>query len=159
MFYKLKIHNYILIEEVEVFFSEHFNVITGETGSGKSVLMGALALIFGQRTEKSVLKDKSQKCFIEAEIHLNNQKFKPFFDKHELDFETETIIRREISPSGKSRAFINDTPVVLKVLEQFSNLFFDLHSQNQNLLIKDEAFRLNLIDTLAQSQSLSLIHI
>jgi len=152
MFYKLRIHNYILIEEVEILFSKNFNVITGETGAGKSVLMGALALIFGQRAESTVLKDKNRKCFIEAEIHLQNNKLKPFFDRHELDFDTDTIIRREINPNGKSRAFINDTPVVLKVLEQFSNLFFDLHSQNQNLLIKDEHFRLNLIDTVARSE-------
>lgn len=151
MFNKLRIHNYILIEEVEIQFSNGFNVITGETGAGKSVLMGALSLIFGQRTEPAVLKDKTKKCFIEAEIHLSNNKLKPFFEKHELDFERETIIRREINPKGKSRAFINDSPVVLKVLEQFSQLFFDLHSQNQNVLIKDEFFRLGLVDTIADS--------
>lgn len=153
MFHKLRIHNYILIEEVEIRFSKGFNVITGETGAGKSVLMGALALIFGQRAESTVLKNKEEKCFIEAEIHLENNKYKPFFDQYSLDFEKETIVRREINPKGKSRAFINDTPVKLKVLEQFSDLFFDLHTQDQNHLIKDEAFRLNLIDTVAKTSS------
>lgn len=153
MFYKLKIHNYILIEEVEIQFSKGLNIITGETGAGKSVLMGALLLIFGQRAESDLLKDKNKKGFIEAYIQLSNSNLKTFFQKNDLDFASETIIRREINPNGKSRAFINDTPVVLKVLEEFSHLVFDLHSQDQNNLIKDEGFRLNLIDTVAKTKS------
>ena len=152
MFHRLKIHNYILIEEVEIQFSKNFNIITGETGAGKSVLMGALFLILGQRAESDLLKNKTKKGFIEAEIHLQNSPhLKKFFKQNDLDFEPETILRREINPNGKSRAFINDTPVVLKVLEQFSHLVFDLHSQDENNLIKNELFRLNLIDTVAQT--------
>lgn len=152
MFQKLSIQNYILIDKVNIRFSETFNVITGETGAGKSVLLGALSLISGQRADLSVLKNKSEKCIIEAEILVREKAFKSLFNEHDIDFETECIIRREITPSGKSRAFINDTPVVLKVLEKFALLFFDLHTQNQNILLKDDIFRLHLIDTVAKSQ-------
>ena len=152
MFRKLKIQNYILIDEVEIFFSDKFNVITGETGAGKSVLLGALALISGHRAEPSVLRDKLQKCIIEAEIRISDKKVKAFFEENDIDLELDTIIRREINPKGKSRAFINDTPVVLKVLEQFSNLVFDLHTQDQNRLIKDHEFRLDLVDNIANSK-------
>lgn len=151
MFRKLKIQNYILIEQVEIEFSNQFNVITGETGAGKSVLLGALGLLSGNRADLSVLKNKDKKCFIEAEISLANQGLAPFFEQHQLDFDTQTIIRREISPNGKSRAFINDSPVILKTLEQFAQLFFDLHTQDQNRFIKDEHFRVNIIDTVAHS--------
>ena len=152
MFRKLKIQNYILIDEVEILFSDKFNVITGETGAGKSVLLGALALISGHRAEPSVLRDKLQKCIIEAEIRISDKKVKAFFEENDIDLELDTIIRREINPKGKSRAFINDTPVVLKVLEQFSNLVFDLHTQDQNRLIKDHEFRLDLVDNIANSK-------
>lgn len=150
----LKIQNYILIDEIEIQFSKGFNVITGETGSGKSLLLGALGLLFGQRADTSSLKDHSKKCIIEGEILIKNNSLKSFFTEHDIEFNSETIVRREIAPTGKSRAFINDTPVVLKVLEQFSFLIFDLHSQNQNLLIKDEAFRLSIIDTIAQTSDI-----
>ena len=152
MFQKLSIQNYILIDKVNIEFSETFNVITGETGAGKSVLLGALSLISGQRADLSVLKDKSKKCIIEADILLNASSFKSLFKEHDIDFERECVIRREITPSGKSRAFINDTPVILKVLEKFALLFFDLHTQHQNMLVKDEKFRLNLIDSIAKSE-------
>ena len=156
MFRKLKIQNYILIDKVEISFSENMNVITGETGAGKSVLLGALALLSGHRADPSVLRDKTKKCIIEAEISLNNKQQQVFFEQNDLDFEKETVVRREINLNGKSRAFINDTPVVLKVLEQFSNLVFDLHTQDQNRLLKDEGFRLSLVDLVAEtSQELS----
>ena len=152
MFQKLSIQNYILIDKVDIKFSKTFNVITGETGAGKSVLLGALSLISGQRADLSVLKNKSEKCIIEADIFLKDSTFKTLFQENDIDFETNCIIRREISPSGKSRAFINDTPVVLKVLEKFALKFFDLHTQHQNMLIKDEGFRLQLIDIVAKSE-------
>ncbi len=151
MFRKLKIHNYILIDNVEINFSNGFNVITGETGSGKSILLGALALISGQRTDPLVLKDKEKKCIIEAEITLQNDNLKTFFSNHDLDFENETIIRREININGKSRAFINDSPVVLKTLEKLSRFVFDIHTQDQNILLKDDSFRLQFVDTVAKS--------
>ena len=151
MFRTLKIQNYILIDKVEISFSENMNVITGETGAGKSVLLGAIALLSGHRADPSVIRDKTKKCIIEAEILLNNKSLQVFFDQNDLDFEKETIIRREINPNGKSRAFINDIPVVLKVLEQFSKLVFDLHTQDQNSLLKDERFRLSLVDLVAET--------
>ena len=153
MFQKLSIQNYILIDKVNITFANTFNVITGETGAGKSVLLGALSLISGQRADLSVLKNKDKKCIIEAEILLKGNSLKALFDEHDIEFEQECIIRREISPSGKSRAFINDNPVILKVLEKFALLFFDLHTQHQNMLIKDEVFRLHLVDTISNSYS------
>ncbi len=151
MFRKLKIQNYILIDKVEIDFSNGFNVITGETGSGKSILLGALALISGQRIDPSVLKDKDKKCIIEAEISLQNNSLKTFFVENDLDFEQETIIRREININGKSRAFINDSPVVLRTLEKLSHFVFDIHTQDQNRLLKDDIFRLHFVDTIAKS--------
>jgi len=154
MFHSLKISNYILIDEIEIQFAEGLNVITGETGAGKSILMGALALISGQRAELNVLKDKEKKCLVEAEIKSNLNELKQFLAENEIEFETITTIRREILPNGKSRAFINDTPVILKVLEQCGAILFDIHSQHQNDLIKDEHFRLKIVDAAAQNSSI-----
>lgn len=152
MFKKLKIQNYILIDKVEIEFTDKLNVITGETGAGKSILLGAISLISGHRAESSVLKDKTKKCVIEAEVLISNKQLKAFFIANDLDFEKETVIRREINPNGKSRAFINDSPVILKTLEQFSSLVFDLHTQDQNRLLKDDGFRLELVDIIANSK-------
>ncbi len=136
MFRKLLVKNYILIDSVEINFVDDFNVITGETGAGKSVLISALSLLSGQRAETHVLRQKDQKCTIEAEIELSNDHLKPLFEHYELDFDRLTIIRREILPSGKSRAFINDTPVNLKTLEHCSR------------------FRLSVVDQLAETEDL-----
>ncbi len=154
MFRTLTIKNYILIDEVKIDFASGFNVITGETGAGKSILVGALSLLSGQRADTQVLKDRSKKCVIEAEISVSGDALKSVFDAHDLDFETHTLIRREINANGKSRAFVNDTPVNLKVLEACSRQLFDLHSQHQNALIKDEAFRINIVDTAAHTHEL-----
>ena len=120
MLQSLYIKNYGLIEALEINFSSNFSIITGETGAGKSILLGALGLVLGNRADLSALKDKEQKCVIEAHFLLSNYNLEPFFKEKELDYEAQTIIRREILPSGKSRAFINDSPVNLTELQALS---------------------------------------
>ncbi len=154
MIRKLLITNYILIDKVEIDFTEGFNVITGETGAGKSILIGALSLLSGQRADTNTLRDSEKKCVIEADIELFNEALKPLFDSLDLEFDKHSILRREILPSGKSRAFINDTPVNLKVLDLCSKALFDIHSQHQNALIKDEEFRLSVVDLLADNENI-----
>lgn len=150
MLVRLYIQNYAIIEEIELNFHPEFNVITGETGTGKSILLGALGLILGNRFDNSVLFDKSRKCIIEGTFFLENNN--SFFVSHDLDFEKETIVRREISPSGKSRAFINDTPVTLDVLKEFAETQIDIHTQHQTLQINSTDFRLLVLDTVAANQ-------
>ena len=150
MFSSIRIQNYILIQQVTIDFDKGFNVITGETGAGKSILLGALSLLSGKRAELNVLKNKEEKCVIEGFLHIEKESFQDFFAQLDIDFDKETIIRREISPKGKSRAFINDTPVNLKTLESFSQQIVDIHSQHQNLQIKEETFKLAVLDTMAQ---------
>ena len=150
MFSSIRIQNYILIQQVNISFDKGFNVITGETGAGKSILLGALSLLSGKRAELNVLRNKQEKCVIEGVLHIKKEHFENFFSTLNIDFDEETIIRREISPKGKSRAFINDTPVNLKTLESFSQQIVDIHSQHQNLQIKEEAFKLAVLDTMAQ---------
>ncbi|HEV2831499.1 MAG TPA: AAA family ATPase, partial [Hanamia sp.] len=116
MLHQLHIHNYAIIDSIEINFSNHLNIITGETGAGKSILMGALSLILGDRADTSVLSDKEKKCFVEGNFKTKNIAVKNFLQKNELDYEEEILIRREISSNGKSRAFINDTPVTLNQL-------------------------------------------
>jgi len=154
MFSSIRIQNYILIDQVEIFFDKKFNVITGETGAGKSILLGALALLSGKRAELNVLKNKEKKCVIEGTLHIEKNRFNNFFTSYDIDFEPETIVRREISVSGKSRAFINDTPVNLKILEAFSQRTIDIHSQHQNTQIKDEFFKLSVLDSIIQQNEL-----
>ncbi len=152
MFKKLKIQNYILINQLDIEFEKGLNIITGETGAGKSVLLGALAVLLGQRADFSVIKDKNSKCLIEGELDFKSPSILQFFKQHDIEEEFPIIIRREILSSGRSRAFINDTPVKLKDLEQFAFLAFDFHSQHENLMIKDESFRLQLIDSIAANK-------
>ena len=149
MLQQLHIHNYAIIDDLHVRFSNHLNIITGETGAGKSILMGALSLILGERADTSVLLDKEKKCFIEGVFKTNNKAVDNFLRKNELDNEEEIIIRREISSNGKSRAFINDTPVTLAQLRQLSLLLVDLHQQFDTLELNNNDFQRQVIDALA----------
>lgn len=147
----LKINNFALIDELDVSFSDGMTTITGETGAGKSILLGGLFLVLGKRADLSTIMDTSKKCIVEAVFEITNYDLKGFFKKENLDYEAETIIRREINPSGKSRAFINDTPVTLKVLEQLSEVLIDVHSQHetQSLLLPENQFL--VLDAIAEN--------
>lgn len=150
MLRSLQIDNYVLISSLEIQFDQGMSVITGETGAGKSIIMGALSLILGNRADTSVLFDKTKKCFVEAVFDVDNLNLQPFFQENNLDYQQDTIIRREISYSGKSRAFINDTPVNLPLLKALTSRLIDIHSQHQNLLFQDADFRMNVVDEFAR---------
>ncbi|MGW8315111.1 MAG: DNA repair protein RecN [Bacteroidales bacterium] len=145
MIQSLYIRNYVLIDQLEMKFSGGFTTLTGETGAGKSILMGALSLILGNRVDTSVLKLQDAKCIVEGTF-LPEEILRPVFEAHELDYEPVTILRREIAPGGKSRAFINDTPVNLQVMKEVGNRLVDIHSQHQNLQLKDHLYQLEVID-------------
>ncbi|HRP59356.1 MAG TPA: DNA repair protein RecN [Vicingus sp.] len=153
MLLHLSITNYAIIEKLEIDFNNGFTVITGETGAGKSILLGALSLILGQRVDTSVLNDKEKKCLVEGIFKISKENFTSFFNENDLDFEEETTIRREISTSGKSRAFINDTPVNLNVIKDLAEQLINIHSQHQNLLVKDGNYQMAIIDSFANIQS------
>ncbi|MBC8319353.1 MAG: DNA repair protein RecN [Bacteroidetes bacterium] len=146
MLKSLSIINYALIESLEIEFLDGFSVLTGETGAGKSIILGALSLILGRRADPGVLKDKSKKCVIEGVFDNGNLSLQKFFSDNELDYDGQTIIRREILPSGKSRAFINDTPVNLELLVYLGNKFVNVHSQHETLQLSDASFQLNVLD-------------
>lgn len=149
MLRQLFIQNYALINELKTEWSNDFTVITGETGSGKSILLGALGLILGKRADTSALRDATRKCVVEAQFDLSGFDVKLFFETNDLDFETITTLRREINNSGKSRAFINDTPVNLTQLKQLGERLVDIHSQHETLLLRNSNFQLNLLDNFA----------
>ncbi len=151
MLTSLSIKNYALIDELQVNFNTGFTIITGETGAGKSILLGGLSLILGKRAELNSLKQSDKKCIIEAHFDISNYNLKAFFEAEDLDFETQTIIRREILPSGKSRAFINDSPVNLNSLQALGEQLIDIHSQHQTLLLTRNEFQFNVIDALAKT--------
>ena len=151
MLRQLSIKNYALIDDLNVTFGRGFTTITGETGAGKSILLGGLSLVLGKRADLSVLQDKDRKCIIEAEFSLENYGLEPFFVIHELDYDRNTILRREILPGGKSRAFINDTPATLEVLSQLGARLVDVHSQHQTLQLTEHDFQLKVIDALASN--------
>ncbi|MFO8234174.1 MAG: DNA repair protein RecN [Bacteroidales bacterium] len=154
MFQSLKIQNYALIDHVDIKFDTGFITITGETGAGKSILIGALSLILGNRADTSLLKDEKRKCIVEASFNVEKYNLQHIFEYHDLDYDKETIIRREINSNGKSRAFVNDTPVNIKVLKDLGNYLVDIHSQHQNLILKDNTFHLNVIDAYADQKEL-----
>ena len=154
MIKSLSIKNYALIDELEIDFPKGFSIITGETGAGKSILMGALSLITGQRADTGVLKNPEKKCVVEANFLLAGYGLENFFDENEPDYAHESILRREISPTGKSRAFINDTPVNLNILKELSLKLIDIHSQHQNLNLNQSEFQLKVVDNYAQNQQL-----
>ncbi len=154
MLSSLRIKNYALIRELEVDLSSGFSIITGETGAGKSILLGALGLILGQRADSSVLKDKGIQCVVEANFNIEGLALEDIFLANDLDYDQQTIFRREINPAGKSRAFINDTPVMLKVMQEIGCRLVDIHSQNQNLELNDHSFQLMVLDIYAGNQEL-----
>lgn len=154
MLQNLQIENYALIRALNISFNKGFTVITGETGAGKSILMGALSLVLGNRADTDVLYDKSRKCIVEGTFDITNHSLKSFFEENDLDYQPVTTLRREINERGKSRAFINDTPTNLVTLKTLASKLLDIHSQHQNLLLQDSEFRLSLIDQYAQNQEL-----
>ncbi|MDO9274240.1 MAG: DNA repair protein RecN [Lutibacter sp.] len=149
MLTNLSIKNYALIDSLSVSFRDYLSTITGETGAGKSILLGALGLVLGKRADISTLKDVNKKCVIEAKFLISNYQLEGFFEENDIDFENETIIRREISPSGKSRAFVNDTPTTLQVLQDLSEKLIDVHSQHQTHQLSDVNFQFQIIDALS----------
>ncbi len=152
MLSSLSIQNYALIDELSINFSSGLSIITGETGAGKSILLGALGLVLGNRADSSTLKDMTRKCIVEAQVQIKDYELQEFFEKVDLDYEEHTIIRREILPSGKSRAFVNDTPVTLSVLSELRSKLIDIHSQHQTLQLSDSEFQFEVIDALAKNQ-------
>ena len=150
----LSIKNYALIDDLKVDFPEGFIIITGETGSGKSIMLDALSLILGKRADMSALHNKEEKCIIEAEFSLQNYEFQPLFQELDIDYDPQTIIRREILPSGKSRAFVNDVPATLEVLSRLGQVLVDIHSQHQTLALSDTSFQFAIIDAMANNKSL-----
>ena len=149
MLKSLSIKNYALIDSLTIDFSEDLNILTGETGAGKSILLGAVGLIIGQRADSSVLRDKSDKCVAEGVFDIRKYSMQNFFSENELDYDDITILRREITPQGKSRAFINDTPVNVKVLNDLGVRLIDIHSQHQNLALNEKNYQLHVVDLVA----------
>ncbi len=152
MLKNLSIKNYLLIDDLSVSFNNGFTVITGETGAGKSILVGGISLILGKRADLSVNRDKSKKCIIEGVFDIGSFDLKSMFDENELDYETETILRREISSSGKSRAFINDSPVNLSQLSHIGSKIIDIHSQHQNIEVLNSEFQFELLDLISNNE-------
>jgi len=149
MLFKLYVQNYALIRELDISLENGLTVITGETGAGKSILLGALSLILGTRADSNVLLDKSTKCIVEGTFRIREYDLADYFAANELDYDHVTILRREINPAGKSRAFINDTPVNLIILKELGDRLIDIHSQHQTLMLNDNSFQLNVIDSFA----------
>ncbi len=154
MLQSLHIQNYALIENLDITFYPGFSVITGETGAGKSIILGALGLILGQRTDVRAIKQGAKRCVVEAVFYLSHFGLESFFENNGLDFDGECIVRREMTDSGKSRAFVNDTPVAAVLLKELSPYLIDIHSQHQNLLINQATFQLNVLDTVADNAEL-----
>ena len=151
MITSLSIKNYALIEKLTIDFSKGFSIITGETGAGKSIILGALGLVLGKRADLTSLKNKEEKCVIEAQFSISKYNLRPFFEGNDLDYEDDTIIRREILPSGKSRAFINDSPVNLQELQELSLFLIDIHSQHQTQELSEEKVQFEIIDAIANN--------
>jgi len=154
MLQTLHIKNFALIEQLHIDFSARFSTITGETGAGKSIVLGALGLVSGNRADLTSLKDKEQKCVVEAHFNIADYSLKNFFTQNDLDYEDVTIIRREISPSGKSRAFVNDSPVNLQELQKLGEFLIDIHSQQQTRELSDELYQMQILDAVAGNASL-----
>lgn len=154
MLLNLNVKNFALISDEEINFGNGLNIITGETGAGKSILIGALGLVLGKRADSSSLRNNLEKCIIEAEFDIKNYQLKSYFDRHDLDYDFHTTFRREITPAGKSRSFINDTPVNLKVLQEISSNLIEIHSQRDNVLLFTSDFQYKSLDLLSGSQKM-----
>ncbi len=149
MLAKLSVRNYALIRELDLELDNGLTIITGETGSGKTILLGALSLILGARADTSVLLDSDAKCVVEGTFRIAEYNLQGFFEDNNLDYDDSTVIRREINPAGKTRAFVNDTPVTVSLLKDLGNRLIDIHSQHQNLMLNENSFQLNIIDSFA----------
>jgi len=155
MLHKIKVKNYAIIDEITIDFDPHFNIITGETGAGKSILLGALGLILGNRADSKTFFNKEEKCIVEAEFHIAQYGMQPWFKDNDLDYEDHTIIRREIQPAGKNRVFINDTPVSLQQLQDLTQQLVDIHQQFSLYDIQKPAYQLTLFDAFSGNKALS----
>lgn len=159
MLKSLFIQNFVLIDSLDIHFEEGFSVITGETGAGKSIILGALSLVLGQRADGKSIKNGAEKCVIEAVFDISKYKLQEFFQLNDLEYDDEIcILRRELFASGKSRAFVNDSPVSLNVARELGNRLIDIHSQHQNLLLGDNRFQLNVIDVMAENEILLILY-
>lgn len=154
MLVKLSVRNYALIRELDIELENGLTIITGETGAGKSILLGALGLILGTRADTNVLLNKDEKCIVEGTFRVDDYDLKGFFETNGLDFDSISTLRREINPAGKSRAFINDTPVTINLLKELGDKLIDIHSQHQTLMLNNNSFQLNLIDSFAGTSAL-----
>lgn len=149
MLKKLYIENYALIDRLEMELDEGLNIITGETGAGKTILLGALGLLLGNRADASLVKDMQRNCVVEGEFGIGRYELEDFFSEHDLDYDPSTVVRRVLTPGGKSRCYINDLPVQVTMLREFGAMLIDIHSQHQNLLLAEEGFRTNILDSVA----------
>ena len=149
MLLNLNVKNFALISDVKIDFGEGMNIITGETGAGKSILIGALGLVLGKRADTNSLRNNQKKCIIEAEFDIKNYHLNSFFEAHDLDYDNQTMFRREINPAGKSRSFINDTPVTLKILQELGAKLIEIHSQSDNALLFTTDFQYKSLDLLS----------
>ena len=154
MLKKLSIENYALIDNLEVEWNEHLNIITGETGAGKSILLGALGLLLGAKNEGQALNDLSRNCVVEAQFDIAGYGLETLFEENDLDYEEDITIRRVITPAGKSRAFVGDMPVQLATLREIGARLVDIHSQHQNLVLSTEEFRISTLDTIAKNHDI-----
>nr|MBP9579355.1 AAA family ATPase [Parabacteroides sp.] len=159
MLKSLFIQNYVLIDSLDIDFADGFSVITGETGAGKSIILGALSLVLGQRADGKSIKKEAVKCVIDATFDISLYQLEPFFIENDLEYDARhCILRRELFASGKSRAFVNDSPVGLNVLRSLGTRLIDIHSQHQNLLLGDSLFQLNVVDVLADNEILLILY-
>lgn len=154
MLRKLFVRNYALIRELEINFDKGFTILTGETGAGKSIILGALSLILGNRADSSTLLDKSEKCIVEGLFDVDTEQHHEFFEENDIDKMNPVVIRREVTPNGRSRAFINDTPVTLDIMKELGSRLIDIHSQHQSLLLSSNHFQLSVIDSFADQSRL-----
>ena len=154
MLQRLIVENYALIDKLDLTLDFHLNIITGETGAGKSILLGALGLLLGNKNDSTTIRDAERNCVIEGTFDIEGYALESFFEDNDLDYEPQLVVRRMISPSGKSRSFVNDMPVQLATLKELGTYLIDIHSQHRNMAISDEAFRLDVVDTLAESGDL-----
>ena len=153
MLSRIYIQNFALIDSLEITLNKGLQVITGETGAGKSIILGALRLILGERADSKSIQNSDKKSIVEAEFNLN-ETFKSFFEENDLDFEIDTVIRREMLPNGKSRAFVNDVPTTLEILKKLSERLIDIHSQFESSNLFEEEYQFKMIDGLSKNKSL-----